>query len=79
VRSLGGSFVFFNAQLTEVGIAKSNAPESASKHPYSQPHSNSASEQADSITQCATQMFMLLCSLTSGSALLHAVGDRMEV
>ena len=79
MRSLRGSFVFFDAQLTEVGIAKSNAPESASKHPCSQQHSNSASERADCITQCASHVFMLWCSLTSGSALLHAVDERIEV
>ena len=48
-------------------------------HPCSQQHSNSASEQADCIAQCASHVFMLLRSLTSGSALLHAVDDRMEV
>ena len=48
-------------------------------HPCSQQHSNSASEQADCITQCAPHVFMLLRSLTSGSALLHAVDDQMEV
>ena len=48
-------------------------------HPCSQQHSNSASERADCITPCATHVFMLQCSLTSGSALLHAVDDRIEV
>ena len=73
------SFVFFDAQLTEVGIAKSNAPECASTHPCSQQHSDSASERADSITPCALHVFMLLCSLTSDSALLHTVDERIEV
>ena len=79
MRSLRGSFVFFDAQLTEVGIAKWNVAESASKHPCSQQHSNSASERADCIAQCASHVFMLLCSLTSGSVLLHVVDDRIEV
>ena len=79
MRSLCGSFVFFDAELTEVGIAKWNAPESASKHPCSQQHSDSTSEQADCITQCASHVFMLRCRLTSGSALLHAVDERIKV
>ena len=49
------------------------------EHPCSQQHSNSASERADCITQCALHVFMLQCSLTSGIALLHAVDDRIEV
>jgi hypothetical protein len=48
-------------------------------HPCSQQHSNSASERADCITPCASHVLMLLCSLTSGGALLHAVDERIEV
>ena len=46
--------------------------------PCSLKHSDSASEQADSTTECALHVFILLRSLTSGAALLHAADERMK-
>jgi len=65
--------------LTFVDVLMLSVENRSLAHPCSQQHSNSASERADCITQCASHVFMLLCSLTSGSALLHAVDERIEV